>query len=1126
MLKVLTSLIFLLPFYTIQTQNISTEKIEILEQNNTNPNLKKTKITDEIEEDTEEEVTPTTEPKTDSLKTEYDLEIPVIGAIHLIGTVDLTNQKFHLKSSFEKSVNLGFIKIENIVATLSNTSGLQIDADVSLFQATAKLALERFNIAEKEIEFSLTLSKPINIPISPWKFIPLQKFNLLLAKDKKELSTTTILFDQEVATISFNLDKQKNYAKLQLNTFKLSYLTKLLKNTPLDALTFEDVSIKVGNIFTKDASHPVTIIGSLELFNLNVTTNLTIDKDPRTKKPLIDFKGIIKTQKPIQPFAQIPGIGKLPGVKDITIYDVGIGMSSDQKFTIEGTSTILNFSTNVSVIKTNEGVILKASPPPGWKISQAFPILEGSLFEELDLSDIQIIISSTSYYDKELKAKIKKGFSVKSAVRVFNAQESFENTKIMLKDVPDQPLMLTGSIGKTLKETVLTVKIPTNIKLSKTSSLENINLEINGDGPTVALLSQMRVKPTEKDTQELLFTGRTEISINPLKPYATFAGTMEGTWDKPLGIKNFSLSNLALEMAIKVAPPTPLPSGFGITGIMQLGKHEVGMATKLSADGEIILRGSLNELSLTDLLSVANKFGLKIKLEDVPMLKLSDVEIYLAPEPGNIGEILFDKGLTIKGILDIFKEQATIYLTVDSTGIVAKGNVTDLQIGPLNVSGAGPDKEKGTEDDGPSINLTLTPQEQLFYISGLINLLGLETQADIHITPHKIFFETSGKFFKQFDLRFKGESSGSIKDTKTLDFKVHGKLEKTTEFSLNKEDLKQGIIDIDLEIEKIEKEFKEKAEAIEEKIEIREAELKERSKIYKGLVETFEAAQKKFQDLQEEVKKIDAEIAELEKTLAFVFPYDFSLELEKDINSRIYLSLNQQEILSRLNNIQEFLAFYQNTNNLLLAGWLGNLWEKTKETTHKASETVKQISEKTTEKVKEIDQQAKEEATKMTKDPTTYTRLKKLQTERLAKLTLLKAAETAFKAAEEAVKSFDPKTAQWRTEQGMILAELGPRKLGFELVKKLLKIAINTYPAVKIVTLGISIKKLSIEAGLNDFLHKGALPRIICQARIFDKFDIEFDFHASLKELPTMIKSMAIKSLEKVKGQLAKLLDK
>lgn len=647
----------------------------------------------------------------------------------LITTASLLGVNTQISFGKNKTTNNNYAKIffENLSPSKLGASKSNLDF-VDLQNVTVKIE----NPFKKGVKHPTTMSGIINIKL-PGKLGAISsEFNSEYKKGKFEISVKT--------QKPINIDNGK--------------------------IKLENTGVKVSS------TGELTISGDANIFNTDITGYLTFKKltpeekaEPNITKIgnyKLEFLGKAKDSKTIKPFINFKDLPNK--IKNIEIKNTTIGLKSDKQFYLSGNIKILGFESIAEInIQGNKQASLKIKPPQHWVKEN---LLKGEIFNQLDIVNTYILISSHSYRDEELDQNINKGFNLISGVQIL--KDTQLNT--LLGNIK-QKLLLIGSFGSSLTDINLAVALPITVKLSNNITLQNISLAISGQGE-MGIKSQIKLnKP------KLIFTGY--FGVDPKTTSVEAQGTMQGKWKNPLGIKGISISDTAVEFAIATTPPTPVPTKVGITGKLNIGNVQGEAAIKIDVTGQGGIIAKLNKLTLKDLLTIPAKLTPKVdwnKLQKrIPKISISNVDIKAAVVPFKIGEIAFEPGINLKGeakILDKFK--AMINCSVGSDGIIAKGTASTITIGKiLTITGAGLDGVYGNKDDGPTVDFQLTSKKQELMISGMGKLAGIKGKTDLYIGKKEIKFEMTYDIMGS-GMTLEGKSKGNIKNLNSLDFKIYG----------------------------------------------------------------------------------------------------------------------------------------------------------------------------------------------------------------------------------------------------------------------------------------------------------------------------------------------------------------
>ena len=538
----------------------------------------------------------------------------------------------------------------------------------------------------------------------------------------------------------------------------------------------------------------------------------------------ITFVAELKSKKPMKPFKNL----FIPGVQDLAINDIRFvlskkppkstsgatssgkttdsgGKSSKKKkkklfIIIEGKVSLLGLYCNARLTKTNRGVYLTLTAPPGkpWPLEK----LSGGL-KQFKIKDSFIIVSSFAFIHYTTQIMVQPGITLGATID-FSKQPAmlpkFAAPTTATRTGPTQ-VTLAATLNPDPRKSSFTISIPTNTPLSKTSTMRFMQISFGGIPPIFVLKTKIEIQPTPKDPY-LMFTG--SILGDPTGAFGISASLI-GEWRNALGIPGFMLEDVAFELAARAIPVIPFisPQAFGITATSYFGSDpdkyknvRIEFATKadLSDPSKLMFFASLNKITLAQIVSIPNaalasahtdksKPPPRIPVELLPPLSLEDVEISIVPQAGiMIGEKVapYKEGYTFKGKMKFMDYYALINLQIRTSlgggggemlvsknfGIIGEAMMSKVQIGPLLITGKGLDKKYGTKDDGPIIRLALTLFEQEFLISGLINLFGNTGQRIEVLIGHKgIQFDTELKILGVFSTKLKGRTFGfNIKD--------------------------------------------------------------------------------------------------------------------------------------------------------------------------------------------------------------------------------------------------------------------------------------------------------------------------------------------------------------------------
>lgn len=319
-------------------------------------------------------------------------------------------------------------------------------------------------------------------------------------------------------------------------------------------------------------------------------------------------------------------------------------------------------------------------------------------------------------------------------------------------------LTVYAALGPSLADLALEARIETSIKLAEGVTMGDVGFLLR-PSPTAFSITLFGVVQVRVGKDDLVFRGGLEVQPRG----ASIQATMLGTWTNAFGAKGFDISNLALDLGLSFGPPIPT---IGLAGTLALGSVRGSAAVRFDSKnpGRSMLAVAFNRLFLSD---VVDAFCDDAMTRGVPpevrqyltTIGLTDVNVYLAPLPTRIGELNFDAGLNLAGVLILPGFTAAIRINVDQArGILAEGAMTPIDI-------AGLFKITGNRNPaGPSFKLVLrTGEPFLVQIDGTIQVLHLQASAFVHLAPDGFAFEITGRIFEAFEatVRGRGGSVGS-----------------------------------------------------------------------------------------------------------------------------------------------------------------------------------------------------------------------------------------------------------------------------------------------------------------------------------------------------------------------------
>jgi len=151
-------------------------------------------------------------------------------------------------------------------------------------------------------------------------------------------------------------------------------------------------------------------------------------------------------------------------------------------------------------------------------------------------------------------------------------------------------------------------------------------------------------------------------------------GAMEGTWNNPFGIKDFSLSNVIVQFGFnpELCALDGCVSDFGLGTEMTIGNKVIKFDGNVAAPDfwDIFLFGSFSSGSGENLavLDVAKEWNKANPNSPVPTALLepswgiTEASFYFAPEDGTFGPITYTAGFGVSGVMELLSMDVDLSL--------------------------------------------------------------------------------------------------------------------------------------------------------------------------------------------------------------------------------------------------------------------------------------------------------------------------------------------------------------------------------------------------------------------------------------------------------------------------------
>ena len=524
--------------------------------------------------------------------------------------------------------------------------------------------------------------------------------------------------------------------------------------------------------------------------------------------------------------------------------------------------------------------VVTISPPKGFKLSQINSKLKS--LDAVDLSGQKIVISSADK-DKKESSKIPSLSDAKAAIKKgCSLVASIDLTKLKIDHLIGlKNLIVSSPISSHLQHMSLEGAIDKDIAFGESAKLKQVifRLKPAPSNFAISLLGQM---DAQVDDDLLGFKGGVELVLSDQT--FNFLALMDGDWNDPLGAKGLRVSDLGIQMGASFTTAPVLLPNIALKGDLKIGSFSANSTVAFDTRNptKCMLAASFNELNVWDMVKVltskqiekAIPRPMRNTLEDV---SFKDVELEVVPVAIQVLEKNYDPGFRAGGKMDVVGFKAEGLFDIDYTsGMLAHGSTDPIDLKIFKLKGA-------NGHERPSLLIDLkkgnTPK---FAINGLVGLLGVEGETDIHIIDNGFQFMVGGKIFHLFqgDITAKGKDISRAGDMgievkfkndffKFLQEDVSSFVENTSQAGVSK---LQGAYNNLKAAEEVVRGWDTKIKA--KKEEVKKKQAKHRA--------AFEAAQKKVNAAKAEVNKINKDIQKTKDLAA-------TKTAVKDLPERTYL---------------------------------------------------------------------------------------------------------------------------------------------------------------------------------------------------------------------------------------------
>lgn len=518
---------------------------------------------------------------------------------------------------------------------------------------------------------------------------------------------------------------------------------------------------------------------------------------------------------------------------------LSIEMSKEEvHFTIYGAAQIEGMEAECEVTLEyidGEWVILAAAglSCEYFSLSKFVPAVKDSIIDDLAFSKLAIV-----YANRDTRRV--SGEEVKKGLQLLGTVESVPGLSDLIQN---RKMGLSFQLLLGAKPQFWLQSSQQSLQLGSGVSCEPFKIRIETDpAPSFALVFGIEIAVPGQEERlhfDLL------LDIGALS--AEGSATMKNWWENPFGIQGLRIGPAAA-LQIKIIYEQFLATGtissFAIAGGCMIGETVIDMAVSISENpSEELLYGKVEKVSMSDVLALVNQIT-QIELPEKSLpdyLDIENLELYCAPNGGHIGTLTYEPGMSFAADLILFEKRASVYACMKKTGLLAKGELEALVVGPLKVH--------GLRGQNLVFDFELSKEKQHIFFDGVIELFGMSRSIYADMSKETIEFYFEDKFFGLLDFKVCAKSQGSLSDLKNLDFLLYAEFDnKITEY------LKTNVAG----------KLKEAVRVVDEEIDKAEAKVEKARQVYR---EVYEPVKKDLELAQEKADRyLDDCVRELEKS--------------------------------------------------------------------------------------------------------------------------------------------------------------------------------------------------------------------------------------------------------------------
>ncbi len=528
-------------------------------------------------------------------------------------------------------------------------------------------------------------------------------------------------------------------------------------------------------------------------------------------------------------------------LKNISIDNISFDVTkTDQRATGQTTLFGQTIDAGIQVGKDEAKksyISLYLSLPKGLKFSEIAKSIGGprvlqkgvKAFDSLTPTEASLILASANYEDSTWGPIVQGinfgatyGINDKGLKRLGLAKFlDYIRKYLKLKIDLSKGLTLTGQITPTIVGSSFGLKLPKGlVQLAKVEGkylfslsdfvlslgilATDISLAIEGGGSINVPIPKQVFGGAIKKTPFLNFDANWLISFNPEKSELEFGQDYKVTQEQ---LKGFPIKSFEYKAFAGLSPEAPETLGLSmisIGGDMEFinGKKLViaGLLDIAAGSPNFFLRGGLPEgMKLQDIIDIISdtiaSFCQIAKVKKVDFAKVTKgkipalgiekayLQVALQPTRFPLGAkgVNYPAGLQGDLELNVLGVKPAMSGNLSTDGLSFTGSINNIDAGPIKLTGIGPDKKKGTKDDGPVISFDVDPKN--------IKSLGVFIDGSLEVAIPKIpkasgavhaevslkgvDFEMSADLFKEFIMNIDVHAP---EFSKPKDWKINAKM--------------------------------------------------------------------------------------------------------------------------------------------------------------------------------------------------------------------------------------------------------------------------------------------------------------------------------------------------------------